>query len=89
MVDVHGRVCAITAADQTEQTRLWAETALLYLNNQISGETAADAVKTALEEGSVIGELFTITVSADAKIDGNCVTPLKVIKIKSSLNELQ
>ena len=76
------------AADQTEQTRLWAETALLYLNNKISGETAADAVKTALEEGSVTGELFTITVSADAKIDGNGVTPLKVIKIKSSLNEL-
>ena len=56
------------AADQTEQTRLWAETAL--------------------EEGSVTGELFTVTVSADAKIDGNGVTPLKVIKIKSSLNEL-
>lgn len=74
------------AADQIEQARLWAETALLYLNNRISEENAADAVKTAFNEGSVTDDLFTINISTDAKIDGSGVTPVKVIKITSSLN---
>ena len=77
------------AANQTDQARLWTEAALLFLNNQISEEIAADAVRTALDEGSVTGELFTIDVSTDVRIDANNVTPLKIIEISGTLNEVQ
>ncbi len=62
---------------------------MLFLNNQISEEIAADAVRTALDEGSVTGELFTIDVSTDVRIDANNVTPLKIIEISGTLNEVQ
>ncbi len=75
------------AADEPEQVRLWAETALLYLNAQISEEMAANAVKTALEEGTYTDELFAITVRTDVAIDGGSVTPLKVIELSSLLSK--
>ena len=72
------------AADKPEQTRLWSETALLYLNSQISEETAANAVKTALEEGTYTDDLFRINIGSDVKIDGSSVTPQKIVEIRGN-----
>jgi hypothetical protein len=74
---------------QQDWSSLWSEAALLYLSDQISEETAAEAVKTAFETGSVSTDLFSINVRDSANFDGTAVTPVKVIEISGSLTALQ
>ncbi|MBQ6503832.1 MAG: hypothetical protein IJI57_07970 [Flexilinea sp.] len=78
-----GITLKMTAA-HPEEIRLWAEAALLYFKAEISEETAANAVKAALEEGSYTDDLFTLTVKTDVVIDGSSVTPQKIIEIREN-----
>lgn len=67
------------------QSLLWTEAALLYLNKQIDEKSASEAAYTALTDGIVESEFFTIKSRDGVSVDGTTVTPVKTIEITGFL----
>ena len=69
--------------DESDEKQLfdWSKTALLFFNKDIDEQTAENAVKTAINEGSTESNLYKIRSYND--FDIYRVTPLKIIEIRT------